>query len=231
MFNKYECVIDGKSRTRTHCNTCGRTSIHTVEATLSGDWGDRDYSGGEEHSLIRCGGCDTVMYKATHWDEHDVDYDEDGEPYLAKTPKYYPAPQTRKLDTEYLFHLPMKIYDVLNEVLHSQSNNDLILATMGVRLLIETICKNANCKAKTLAKQIDELESNGLIGAEEKGLFHQIRSFGNASAHAGEAMTSDQIASGIDMCLDLIEKLFVQPAKKKKMLANAKSKLSPKKKS
>ncbi len=208
---------------------CGKTSIHTVEATLSGDWGDREYSGGEEHSIIRCGGCDTVMYSATHWDSQDIDVDEDGEYYQIKSPKYYPAPQTRKLDMDFATNTPFNIYQVLNEVLHSQSNNDLILSTMGLGLLLETICKNADCKKANLAGKIDELETMGLIGTDEKTLFHQIRTFRNAGAHSAEAMTSDQIASGIDMCLDLIDKLFVLPAKKKKMLAKAKTKLVPKK--
>jgi hypothetical protein len=228
MLNKYTCAVDGETRLQTHCNICGRTSIHIVEAILKGDWGDREYSGGEEHRLLRCGGCDTIKYSATHWDEQDIDFDEDGDAYLVKNPKYYPAPQTKKLDSDYFMNLPMKIYDILSEVLHAQSNNDLILSTMGLRLLLESICDGSDCKSKTLNAKINELEAKGLITAEEKDLFHEVRKFGNAGAHAGEAMTSDQVASGIDICVELLNKQFIQPAKKKKMLAKAKTKLVPK---
>lgn len=227
MFNKFECKLDGASRIRTHCNTCGHTTIHCVEATLEGDWGDHEYSGGEDHRLIRCGGCDTVKYSATHWDSQDIDVDDDGEYYQIKNPKFYPAAQTKKLGPDYFLNIPLKIYDVLSEVLHSQSNNDNILATMGLRILLELLCNSAKCKTKSLIAKINELETNGLIDAEEKELFHKIRTFGNKGAHAGDAMTADQIASGVDICVDLLDKLFVIPAKKKKMLAKAKAKLAP----
>lgn len=100
---------------------------------------------------------------------------------------------------------------------------------MGLRLLLETICNNTECKSKTLNAKINELETKALISLEEKDLFHEVRKFGNAGAHAGDAMTSDQIASGIDICFDLLGKTFIRPAKKKKMLAKAKTKLVIKK--
>lgn len=225
MFNKFECDVDGKTRMRVHCNTCGHDAIHFVEAYLNGSWGDLEYAGAEEHKILRCGGCDNVQYSAAKWDEHDIDYDEDGESYAVKNVKYYPAPITRKTDDDFWINVPYRTYSFLQELLRSQSQNDLILSTMGLRLLLEMICNDTKCKSKTLFQKINELNQLNLITEEEKALFHQVRNFGNAGAHQGEAMSAGQIVSGIDICLDLLDKIFVQPSKKKSMIAKAKSQL------
>jgi hypothetical protein len=84
------------------------------------------------------------------------------------------------------------------------------------------------CNTGTLTKKINELETKGLITSDEKVLFHKVRDYGNKSAHLGEAMTSQQIASGLNISVHLLEKLFVEPEKKKKILKEAKSSLGKK---
>lgn len=189
-------------------------------------WDDGEgYFGGEEHKILRCGGCDSVKYSASSWSNDDWQEDEDGGAHFVRTTKVYPPPQVKKLDSEYLFNLPQKIFDVLSETLDAQSTNNLILSTVGLRILIETICDASKCSSKTLEAKIDELESKGLLGADEKHLFHKVRTFGNKGAHLGEAMSADQIASGLDISTHLLERIFVEPAKKKSLLAKAKANL------
>lgn len=225
MLNKFTCEVDGETRILAHCNTCGRNSIHTVEAQANGAWGDSDYQGWEEHALVRCGGCDNIKYSATHWDEHDFDYDEDGNAYAVKTPKYFPSPKAKKLDIEHFYNLPGNLYDIFGEVLNSHSNNDLTLSTIGLRLVIELICNNSSCTSKTLFAKINELEKKGVISADEREILQEVRKFGNAGAHAGEAMSSDQIGTAIEICYSVIDKLFIQPELSKKLLAQAKKNL------
>lgn len=229
MLDSFKRKTDGQRRLLTHCNRCGHTSIHRVEVEFEAKWDDENgYFGGEEHKILRCGGCDSIKYSVSSWDSQEWDEDENGQTYFKRTVKVYPAPLVKKLDADYLFNLPLKIYYVLTETLDAQSNNNLILATVGLRILVETICDASKCTSKTLAGKINELETNGLLSSEEKSLFHKVRTFGNKGAHLGEAMSTDQIASGLDISTHLLEKIFVDPVKKKNLLAKAKANLDPK---
>jgi hypothetical protein len=199
-----------------------------VVVEYEGKWDDGEgYFGGEEHRILRCGGCDSVKYSVSSWDSQDWDEDEDGAAIFRRTTKFFPPIQVRSLDTDYTFNIPLRILHVLTETLDAQSNNNLILATVGLRILIETVCDAADCKAGTLEKKIDRLETKGLVSTDEKDLFHKVRAFGNKGAHLGQAMDAEQIASGLDISTHLLEKLFVDPARKKSIFDKAKVNLDP----
>lgn len=228
MLDSFKKNTDGDRRLVAHCNRCGHTTIHRVVVEYEGKWDDGEgYFGGEEHRILRCGGCDSVKYSVSSWDSQDWDEDEDGAAIFRRTTKFFPPIQVRSLDTDYTFNIPLRILHVLTETLDAQSNNNLILATVGLRILIETVCDAADCKAGTLEKKIDRLETKGLVSTDEKDLFHKVRAFGNKGAHLGQAMDAEQIASGLDISTHLLEKLFVDPARKKSIFDKAKVNLDP----
>jgi len=228
LLDSFKEKTGGKRRLLTHCNRCGHTTIHRIVVEYEARWDDGDgYFGGEDHRILRCGGCDSIKYSVASWDSQEWDEDENGETVFARTTKFFPPTQVRKLDIDYMFNVPQRILHVLTETLDAQSSNNLILATVGLRILIETICDASKCKGRNLEKKIEELEGNGLISPDEKALFHKVRTFANKGAHLGQAMSADQVASGLDISTHLLETLFVDPAKKKSILEKAKANLAP----
>lgn len=228
LLDSFKLNEKPKRRQMTHCNRCGHTSIHRVEVEFVGRWDDGEgFFGGEEHRILRCGGCDTIRYTISSWDNSNHGEDENGETFFPRTTEIFPAQKIKTLDADYLFNVPSKIYRVLSETLDAQSNNNLILATIGLRVLIETICVAASCSSKNLIGKINDLEKSGLITVSERDLFQKVREFGNKGAHSGEAMSADQIASGLDISVHLLGSLFVEPAKKKALFDKAKKNLAP----
>lgn len=223
MLDSFKVKKTGPARAWQHCNRCGHHTIHKVVVAYEGKWDDDEAGlfGGEEHRILKCGGCDSVIYSVSSWDSEAWDTDENGETIFKPTTKVFPAPQVKKIDTDHLFSLPRKIYRVLEETLRAQSDNSLILATVGLRILIEQICKESNCAGTNLEQRIADLHAKGSISAEEADLFQKVRTFGNKGAHLGEGMNIDQIASGLEISVHLLEELFVNPAKKKDMLQKA----------
>ncbi len=97
------------------------------------------------------------------------------------------------------------------------NNEQSVLAGVGIRTLIEAVCKNKKTLGTDLFRQIDGLVSQGLLTAEGAKILHKIRSLGNAAAHEIKPHTPEQLGLALDVVEHLLQGVYVLPhhAKKK----------------
>lgn len=223
MLDVFKREDEARERKRLHCVDCKRITIHNLEARCSGSW-DYPYaddSGGQRYSIFRCGACDTVCYETVSWDSHDIDHDEDGQPYNPESAIQYPAPVSAhfNFNTE---STPGRLDAILDEMLYALAGSKMTLATIGLRLAVEFIVNDKKCAGNTLLKKIDDLHKQGMIDDDQKDLLHRIRKRGNAGAHEARGMNPKELVAGMSIVEGLLEKLYNGPERHAATIKTAK---------
>ena len=226
MFETFERMLELTERRRIHCNECERSTIHTLEARCRGRWDDADgaVSGGSTFSTYRCGACDAVCFETASWNSENYYHDQDGNMHAEVEAVQYPTPVSRdfSFDKEYT---PRKLDALLDDTLHAFGGDRHILATVGLRMVIEFIVKDAQCSGGNLEKKIDDLLSKGLVDSDQHALLQKIRKKGNASAHEAAPMSQPQLIAAMDVVDLLLERLYNAPGRHKNTVDRAKKAL------
>ncbi len=75
-------------------------------------------------------------------------------------------------------YLPIKVRGIYKETLGALNNNSPVLAGIGLRALIETICKEKNAEGSNLYKKIDDLVDKKILTPVGSSILHKIRTLG-----------------------------------------------------
>jgi hypothetical protein len=191
------------------CNTCQRVTNHCLKGRCSGnrqhdeEWGDGDGFCDSVYSFWMCAGCETATLE---WQElfgtPESGYEqEDGEP------TFFPTRSNDTIRPKRFFKLNPELRQLYYEVIRCFNTDSLILCTIGLRALLEGICKDKSCAGKDLMERIDNLfkvmPSLNLI----EGL-HHFRLAGNDAVHDLQSLTRDDARKAIEVMEDLLNYLY-----------------------
>ena len=146
--------------------------------------------------------------------------DEYGQHYIPRSEEQYPPPTSSDFtfNTEFV---PDALKELLDEMLYALAGGKLRLATLALRMTIEFIVNDANCKGSNLQQKIDDLKERDLIGEIQKDLLHKIRLKGNRSAHAARPMGRAEMVAGMGIVDLLLEAFYSGPARKQRLISLA----------
>lgn len=139
------------------CRECHRTTKHVIlaEATLSGSSGPSEFSINWriEHEIIRCLGCETISFRKTSGS--DQDFVQIGEEEWEYQPlvEVYPEPLGGRQPLADVDLLPDKIQRIYEESLRALSDTQPVLCGIGIRAIIETVCKEKAASGRDLCKR------------------------------------------------------------------------------
>lgn len=180
-----------------HCPTCDgeRTCDVHGQVYVPWHWEDRQghsMSGGVDHSLLQCRGCETVFYLNDSWNDEDVDqwYDSNGETQgeVVQTKITHPRPESRTKPVWFdaIGKVDGQLQNILNEMYAAYENQAYILTAVGLRTALDRGTEVLGIdSAKTFAEKLADLQSGGWIGATEHDILEVITDAGNAAAHRG----------------------------------------------
>ena len=97
-----------------------------------------------------------------------------------------------------------------------------MLTAIGIRAILEAVCKGKNAKGKELYKKIDYLIEKGILtenifSKNNLNIFHELRILGNYAAHEIKAENNDQISSALKVIEHLLQGLYILPYYGKKI--------------
>ncbi|MFM0155637.1 DUF4145 domain-containing protein [Paraburkholderia sediminicola] len=92
--------------------------------------------------------------------------------------------------------------------------NDLpVLTGIGLRALIETVCKTETAKGDNLFAKIDNLRDKGVLTKHGAAVLHNIRNLGNAAAHEVKPHSTAQLMLAMEVVEHLLMDVYILPAK------------------
>ncbi len=203
-----------------HCPTCDgmrNCSVHGHKST-SWDWSD-DYgnsvNGGTEHSLLQCGGCNTVFYHASNWNSEAVDmsHDKDGHSHgtYIREITTYPKPKSRSkphwLESAQLDAL---LLEILNETYSAYDNESYTLAAIGLRTALDRATEVLEINPNlSFTDKVSELLRRGLIGTVERDVLDIVTEGGNAAAHRAWSPSLEHVHSLMSALDIFLQRAFI----------------------
>ncbi|ABD70551.1 hypothetical protein Rfer_2839 [Rhodoferax ferrireducens T118] len=206
------------------CPRCVGPTAHKIlaNANLSGGDGHMDWQ--TDYQILQCMGCKTISYRSESSNSEDFDHytDEDGEEELVytTTEKLYP-PRIYGYSGlgEDRWLLPDTLRRIYDETSSALIADQPVLTGIGVRAILETLCKDKAAKGNNLLKQIDDLVSLGILTPGRASVLHQIRTLGNLSAHEAAPHTPAQLGLAMAVVDHLLEEVYILPEKTQRLFS------------
>ena len=150
----------------------------------------------EEFRLWQCIGCETVLL------EHRFCYDSDDEWGY----EYHPKPARHSVKAKYFTKLPDRLATIYKEAVTCFNYSAWTLCAVGLRGLIEGICRDKGISGRTNEKKIDGLKKilpEGIVNN-----LHSLRFMGNQAAHELERPSGYDLTVALEICEDLLNYLY-----------------------
>ncbi|MEO0554255.1 MAG: DUF4145 domain-containing protein [Bacteroidota bacterium] len=219
---------------KSFCATCCRPTNHKVlkeEKVSSADetgWWDES-----KYQIIQCLGCDTISFRKLYNDvSYQSGFDED-----MTTQELFPkrGPHSRPIKS--YRNLPVEIKKVYQETIDAYNNELPLLASVGIRAVLEAICvekkveggtyvnKNGKAiKSKKLDGKIYGLLEKGLLTPNNAELLHELRFLGNAAIHELTTPGLSKISLALDIIELVIENIYIARRKAHQLRSSRESK-------
>jgi hypothetical protein len=195
------------------CIECKHSTKHSVLASvdLAGEDSRAGINDWTNHQLVKCGGCETISYRICSGNDNDMERGEDGDFYPIESVEIYPSRSEGRVGIKDSHLLPAPTQLVYDETIKAMNNTQPVLAGIGIRALVETICKDQKAKGKDLFEKINNLVLLGVLTKEGADILHKIRTLGNAAAHEVKPHTPKQLGLALDVCEHLFQGVYILP--------------------
>lgn len=197
------------------CSRCNVKTNHKVHTIIKLSWEEPEYAiqGIDFYETISCLGCEDISFRLASSNSDDMDYDEEGKITYLETEIIYPSRLMGRSPLQEIYSLPEKIRNIYKETHSALTSRLKILASVGIRALVEAICLEEKAAGINLEKKIDNLVEKGVLTKSNALTLHKTRFLGNRSAHEIEAATDDELEVAFDILENLLKTVYIIPKK------------------
>ena len=200
------------------CRQCDGETYHKVLQSAQVLEEENDISVSRDYEIIICQGCKDVSFRLCSSCSEDMTYNQQtGETEYDEDIELYPNRIAGRKQVKDMYLLPdevLKIYKETHGALCARLN---ILAGIGIRALIESICREKDAQGVNLEKKIDDLVVKGVLTRDGADTLHSTRILGNRSAHETISATDGELDIAMDIVENLIKSVYVIPQKAQKL--------------
>jgi len=197
------------------CGNCKNETNHTILSAITVDGRIEDVydednvhviNWNEEYQVIQCNGCDKIAFRRLSSNSEDVDHngyieDED----------IFPNPESERDTIKDSLLLPAKLEKIYSETVKSLNKNLQVLTGIGIRAIIETICKEKKASGTNLFEKINDLQKQNALTQEGTEILHKLRVLGNNSAHEVKPHSNVQLGLALDVIDNLLTSVYILP--------------------
>jgi transcription elongation factor Elf1 len=201
------------------CPTCGKEGqsieiLSSIKKEGQEDCGNGNFvDWGERYQVVKCNGCETVFFRRTQWNSEDVDYyyGANGETVMTYnvTETLFPEAKVERRLIRDFYLLPERLQNIYNETALAINSNQPIHTGVGIRAILETICKDKQAEGNNLDSKINSLLEMGVLSKNGAGLLHKLRILGNASAHEVKPHSNLQLELALEVLDNLLLNVYI----------------------
>ena len=210
-----------------HCLHCGHPTSHAEvfkksvidDAYVEYDDDDIDDSDdrtpnhiwGTDYRVLQCQRCRTMAFEKNDWAVHPQ--------YSHKDPQIFPPRSAglaaQKASTQE--YLPPDIWRIYHETLKAVDADAPILATAGMRMLIEAVAAHENIRGKNIVEKIQALGASGVLSSRSSAILHMHRQFGNRAVHELTPPQRADLLVLLDILGEILSSTYRLPAVAKEL--------------
>lgn len=192
------------------CRSCKRVTNHVVLAQheIDGEEFGGDLRWWETHQIIQCMGCNEISFRTVSTCTEDWDPETDR---LIESVKLYPEIINARDPIEGYDRFPHKTIRIYLETLKAVNHQISLLAAIGLRVLIESICLEQKTETRDLKEGINKLADMGLLSDKQAEYLHSHRFMGNIAAHEIVAPNPQHLVAALDIAETLLKTIYILP--------------------
>ena len=183
------------------CPQCDNKTRHIVVS--SADTQDQDDEGAWSNSIsyqvIKCLGCDQLSFRKGILDDLDE----------VETEQLFPGRIAGRKSLRNVHLLPLSVRNVYRETHAAMCNKQPMLAGVGIRMLVEAICKEKKAKGRDLEKRIDDLVATGVLTQSGGAILHKTRLLGNEAAHEARPHSEAVLDAAMEVAEHLLTSVYL----------------------
>ncbi|CAK8723630.1 DUF4145 domain-containing protein [Candidatus Electronema halotolerans] len=203
------------------CHQCGKHTNHNVLIQENVSSPDPDDSkSGETHYFARCAGCEAFNYAIEEWYDNNRDTDT-GEWYPILTT--YPQGSSELKPIDDVYELPFKVRLIYKEIISSMNAQLPVLSGIGLRALIESICRDQGIDGHNLEQLINGLATNGVLSKAQADILHTHRFLGNAAAHEITSAKPRELVAALEIAENILRTIYILPELSKQVTTGRKT--------
>jgi len=107
--------------------------------------------------------------------------------------------------------LPSGLVAIYEETVLAISTEMPILAALGIRTLIEAVCKERVAPGKSLDERISSLVPMGIVTLDGSKMLHSLRILGNTAAHEVRPASLDQLKAAFAIVNHMLAGTYILP--------------------
>jgi len=197
-------------KVKSYCRECKRETKHAVVAEHARNGSDEEngIQWWNNFEILECQGCETVGFRHVSTDTDSIDY-RTGE--LDEFIRLYPDVTKMREPISDSDDFPPLTRRVYLETLTALSGNAPILAAIGIRAIIESICKDLKTSKRNLEKNIDALADLGHLSRKQAEMLHNHRFMGNVAAHEIQPPKPASLIAALEIAETLLKTIYILP--------------------
>lgn len=203
--------------TRADCRDCGRSTRHEVLFQHEEETDPEGYHEKDTWQVIRCLGCTAVGFRHRNDDFENAWEDFDGETRHKIEISLFPSVIKNHKKLTHTHHIPKLVRKIYIQTLSAYCEKAYVLASVGLRAIIEAVCNELNLSGSSLEKRIDQLFKGGHVSNGDKKRLHAIRFLGNDAAHEINEPKESELRVALEIVEHLLNSVFILEKKAKSL--------------
>jgi hypothetical protein len=196
------------------CVKCACRTAHEIVTSMdqSGYVEEADIHWDASSQIIRCKGCKSLSFRREASNSEDFIQIGDDEWVSDIDEKLYPprVEGLKDLGTDVVY-LPSDLRRVYAETTHALHNDCPVLAGIGLRALVETVCKEKGATGGDLYAKINSLATTNILTPSGAQILHKVRTLGNKAAHEVKPHTTRQLSLALGVVEHMLRDIYILP--------------------
>ena len=195
------------------CRKCKTSTRHVVlsDVVLTNDEHE-DFMWIEEYQTVQCRGCETISFRKTHQNSEDVYWN--GSDLESNFHVYtYPNPDQGRDTVNEVHLLPTALRRIYAETVSAFNASQPVLTGIGIRAIVETVCKDKEAIGRDLKKKIDDLVKKQVLTTRDADILHGLRTLGNKAAHEVKPHEDSQLELALEVIDHILDGVYILPAR------------------
>lgn len=193
------------------CVRCGISTNHDIVCKFEDDIEDGVPVEYDHYLIVKCRGCCFLSFVREYLLEDNLIVNQDGTSESHPTVLVYPKRNTVFSGIEGSHNLPPNVKIIYKETIEALNNDLFVLAAMGIRTIVETVCEDNKASGKDLNQKIDGLVSIGLVTSKGSEILHNLRFMGNEAAHNVKTHDSKELSAALKVIDHLLIEVYIIP--------------------
>jgi hypothetical protein len=200
------------------CIRCDGETYHKVLHSVHVHESENEIDVWSDFEIVCCQGCKEASFRSNSMCSEDINYDpETGEQSLDENVGLYPNRLAGRKQVKDMYLLPDEVLKIYKETHGALCGRLNILAGIGIRALVESVCREKEAQGANLKNKIDDLVTKGVLTQDSAETLHSTRLLGNNSAHETIAASDEELDIAMDIVENLIKTVYVIPQKAKRL--------------